>query len=69
MGTGLVHERSSKQKLNTKSSTEAEIVGTSDYMPYNVWLQNFMESQRYKIEDNVLFLDNKKCDKDGNQRP
>ena len=30
MGTGLVHQKSSKQKLNVKSSTEAEIVGTSD---------------------------------------
>ena len=45
-------------KLNVKNLDEAEIVGTSDYMPYNVWLRNFMESQGYKIEDNILFQDN-----------
>ena len=55
MGTGIVHSKSSKQKLNTKSSTEAELVGTSEYMPYNVWLRIFLESQGYKINDNVLF--------------
>ena len=58
MGTGIVHSKSSKKKLNTKSSTEAELVGTSEYMPYNVWLRNFLESQGYKINDNVLFQDN-----------
>ena len=31
MGLGVVHAKSSKQKLNTKSSTEAEVVGMSDY--------------------------------------
>ena len=55
MGTGLVHHRSSKQKLNVKSSTEAEIVGTSEYVPYNVWLWHFLEAQGYNISDNILF--------------
>ncbi len=31
--TGVVMGKSSKQKLNTKSSTEAELVGASDYLP------------------------------------
>ena len=29
MGWGVLHSKSSKQKLNTKSSTEAELVGVS----------------------------------------
>ena len=45
MGTGAIHTRSTKQKLNVKSSTEAEIVGTSDYVSYNVWMQIFLEVQ------------------------
>ena len=57
-GTGTVHQRSSKQKINVKSSTEAELVGSSEYVPYNVWLKNFLESQGYVINDNVLFQDN-----------
>ena len=31
MGHGVIHAKSSKQKLNTKSSTETEIVGMSEY--------------------------------------
>ena len=58
MGTGAIHTRSTKQKLNVKSSTEAEIVGTSDYVPYNVWMQNFLEVQGYKFQDNIIFQNN-----------
>ena len=58
MVTGLVDHRSSKQKLIVKSSTEAEIVGTSEYVPYSVWLRHFLEAQGYNISDNILFQDN-----------
>ena len=58
MGFGMVHCKSSKQKLNTKSSTESEIVGLSDYMPYNIWFTNFMKEQGYEIEKNVVYQDN-----------
>ena len=68
MGTGVVHCKSSRQKLNTKSSTEAELVGVSDYLPYNVWLMHFMKEQGYEIEVNVLYQDNQsamKMEKNG----
>ena len=58
MGWGVLHSKSSKQKLNTKSSTEAELVGVSEYLPHNIWLMNFMEEQGYKVEHNVLYQDN-----------
>ena len=35
---GVIHSRASKQKVNTKSSTESELVGVSDYLPYTSWL-------------------------------
>ena len=57
-GIGTIHTKSSKQKLNTKSSTEAELVGVSEYLPHNIWLMNFLEKQGYKPENNVLFQDN-----------
>ena len=50
--------KSSVQKLNTKSSTEAELVGTSNYVPYNIWMNFFLHEQGYDIKDNVLFQDN-----------
>ena len=40
-GTGGFVPKSSKQKLNTKSSTEAELVGASDYLPNTLWTKNF----------------------------
>ena len=35
---GMVNCNSSKQKLNTKSSTEAEEVGVSDHLLKNIWI-------------------------------
>ena len=57
-GTGVVHAKSSKQKLNVKSSTECEIVGVSEYTPFNIWLMMFMEAQGYTLKNNILFQDN-----------
>ena len=59
LGMGVIYGTSKRQKLNTKSSTEAEVVGTDDVMPQMLWTQYFLESQGYKINDNVLYQDNK----------
>ena len=58
LGHGTIHTKSSKQKLNTKSSTEAELVGMSDYLPYNIWMTNFLHEQGYPLSSNVIFQDN-----------
>jgi hypothetical protein len=57
-GKGAVMSKSSKQKLNTKSSTEAELVGASDYLPYPIWAKKFLESQGYIMRENVFYQDN-----------
>ena len=57
-GLGILHGKAVKQKLNTKSSTEAEIVGMSDYLPYNIWMLYFLEHQGYKIMRKVVYQDN-----------
>ena len=57
-GLGIVHGNASEQKLNVKSSTEAEVVGLSDNLPYTLWFGNFMEEQGYKLKNNVIFQDN-----------
>ena len=54
-GYVLVHCRSSKHKLNTKSSTEAKLVGLSDYLPYNIWIWLFMEAHGYETKHNIIF--------------
>jgi len=58
MGDGVLHCRSSKQRLNAKSSTETELVGGSDYLPYPVWLLYFYESQGYRIAKKIVYQDN-----------
>ena len=50
IGWGLNHCRSSKQKINKKSSTEAEVVGLSDYVPFNISIRLFMEAQGHPLK-------------------
>jgi hypothetical protein len=59
LGRGVGMGKSSKQKLNTKSSTEAEVVGASDYLPNTIFLKYFLEAQGYDVTENVFGQDNK----------
>ena len=58
MGKGVIHARSSKQTLNSKSSTETELIGGSDYLPYALWHIYFLKSQGYEVECKMLYQDN-----------
>jgi hypothetical protein len=42
-----VYASSKRQKLNTKSSTEAELVGEVDFLPQTIWTVNFIKAQGY----------------------
>ena len=55
MGHVMIRCHSIKKKLNTKSTTVSELVGTSEYVPFNVWIETFYETQGYEITKNVLF--------------
>ncbi len=50
---------STKQKLNTKSSTESELVGVDDMMPIIIWTRYFLMEQGYGVVENLLLQDNK----------
>lgn len=51
-GTGAaLKSKSTKQKLNIKSSTEAELVGASDYLPNAIWTKNFLEAQGHDLTE------------------
>ena len=58
-GQGAVQSISRKQKLNTRSSTEAELVGADDATVMILWTKLFMEEQGYTIKKNILYQDNK----------
>ena len=58
LGKGSIYSASKKQKLNTKSSTEAELVGVDDILPQILWTRNFLLAQGFKVKDNVTYQDN-----------
>jgi hypothetical protein len=58
LGKGSPFLSSISQKLNTKSSTETELVGVDDGMPLVIWTRNFMIEQGYDVKDNVVYQDN-----------
>ena len=53
LGQGALLSQSNKQKLNTKSSTEAEIVGADDSMGLNIWSRNFFLHQGLSLPDDA----------------
>ena len=58
MGTGSPLSTSMKQKLNTRSSTETEIVRVDDLMPAVLWSRLFLEGQDYGVTENIVLQDN-----------
>jgi hypothetical protein len=57
-GRGAVHGQSTKQRLNTKSSTEGEVVGCSDYLTVPIWFRHFLQAQGYQDVRSTLYQDN-----------
>jgi hypothetical protein len=58
LGKTPVYGASTKQKLNTKSSTEAELVGINDLMPQVLWTRYFLEVQGYAVTNSIIYQDN-----------
>jgi hypothetical protein len=54
MGRGFPISPSTKQKLNTKSSTESELVGIADMMPIILWTCYFLLSHGYGVIKSLL---------------
>ena len=58
LGKGAIYGTSTRQKLNTTSSTESELVAVNDVLPQILWTRYFLEAQGYKVKDNILYQDN-----------
>jgi hypothetical protein len=58
---GPLFAKSSKQKIVTKSSTEAELVGLSDTASQAIHLRNFIIAQGYETGPAVIYQDNMSC--------
>jgi hypothetical protein len=57
LGKGAMQVISAKQKLNTRSSTEAELVAADDVVVQAMWTRNFLEAQGYSSKT-TIFQDN-----------
>lgn len=58
MGKGSIYSTLTKQKLVTRSSTEAEIVAVHDVMPQLIWMVHFLTGQGININESILYPDN-----------
>ena len=59
MGTGFPLVTSTKQKLNTRSLTESELVGVDDLLPQILRACLFLKAKGFKVVDNIIHQDNK----------
>jgi len=58
LGSGTACSVSTKQKINTCSSTEAELVGFDDVISKILWSKLFIESQGFEVNANIVYCDN-----------
>ena len=58
LGRGMQNSTSTKQKMNSRSSTETEIIAVDDLMPSILWTNYFLEHQGYGSKNSILFQDN-----------
>ena len=58
-GRGAPITLSMKQKLNSRSSTDAEIIAVDDTMSILLWSKLFLEAQGIDVRENTLYQDNK----------
>ena len=55
---GSIVNLSRKQKLNARSSTEAELVGVDDASALMLWTKLFLEALACSVKKNTIYQDN-----------
>ena len=55
---GAINSQSLKQKVNSRSSTEAELIGVDDMIAKVIWTANFAKMQGLRPGRSTLFQDN-----------
>jgi len=58
LGKGCIQSVSTKQKVNARSSTEAELIALDDVISKILWTKRFLENQGIEIQGNIVYRDN-----------
>jgi hypothetical protein len=58
MGKGAISGRSTKQKVNSRSSMESELIGVDDKIAKVLWTKRFLEWQEFLVKLNSIYQDN-----------
>jgi hypothetical protein len=58
LGGGAIISVSTKQKVNTQSSTEAELVSINNIIAKVVWMKLYLEAQGFTVNQNIIMRDN-----------
>ena len=58
MGKGTIYGGSLKYKLNSKSSTEVELVSVSNRINQVLWTKHFSECYGYEVNSSTIYRDN-----------
>ena len=59
LGKGTPYVMSTQQKINTKSSTKAKLVGVDDGIGQIMSTGYFLQKQGFDIKENIILHDNK----------
>jgi hypothetical protein len=59
LGKGAIYGTSTRQEINAKSSTEAELIRVAEVLPQALWTRYFLSAQGYAPDKSVIYQDNK----------
>jgi hypothetical protein len=58
MGKGAIIGSSTKQKVNSRSSTKSELIGVDDKISRGLWTKRFLEWQEFVVKLNIINQNN-----------
>jgi hypothetical protein len=60
LGKGILNLVSTKQKVNSRSFTEAEFIAVNNIISKVLWVKLYMEEQDQEIRMNIIYLNNQR---------
>ena len=58
VGKVAIISSSAKQKVNSRSSTESELIGVDNKISEVLWMKNFLEWQGFPVKLNIIYKGN-----------